>query len=240
MLYLASQSPRRHRLLRRLGRPFHIVRSTHREHIRRGVRPSANAIWNATGKARKAVLPHGTTGVVIGADTFLYFRRRIIGKPSTMAAARRLLHALSGTSHWVYTGLCLWEPATGRMRTSVAKTKVTFKPLTEAAITRLFARASPLDKAGGYALQADRGELIARIEGSRSNVVGLPLELLRRELRHFHLPEVPGHFSFSLGPTSVVAKTRNVPIHDTTEGSGPQRRAVARRRVTWRHGRTRR
>ena len=185
MLYLASRSPRRRALLSRLDRPFRTVPSTHRERIRRGFGPAANAIWNAAGKARKAVLPHGAKGIVIGADTFLYFRRRIIGKPATMTAARHLLRALSGTSHWVYTGLCLWEPATDRMRTSVAKTKVTFKPLTEAAITRLFARASPLDKAGGYALQADRGELIARIEGSRSNVIGLPLELLRRELRHF-------------------------------------------------------
>ena len=194
MLYLASQSPRRRELLRRLRRPFRIVRSIHRERIRRGMSPSANAIWNATGKARQAILPPsgsafgvGARGIVIGADTFLYFRGRVIGKPATMAAARRLLRALSGTRHWVYTGLCLWEPATGRMCTSVAKTKVTFKPLSEAAITRLFARTSPLDKAGGYALQADRGELIARIEGSRSNVIGLPLELLRCELRHFPL-----------------------------------------------------
>ena len=187
MLYLASQSPRRRQLLRQFKRPFRVVRSTHRERIRRGLTPSANAMWNAAGKACQAILPRGAKGVVIGADTFLYFRGRIIGKPATMAAARRLLRALSGASHQVYTGLCLWEPSTGHRRTSVAKTTVTFKPLTEAAITRLFARASPLDKAGGYALQADRGALIARIEGSRSNVIGLPLELLRREPKHFPL-----------------------------------------------------
>ena len=69
------------------------------------------------------------------------------------------------------------------MRTGYAKTKVTFKPLTAPVIRQLFARASPLDKAGGYALQADRGELIARIEGSRTNVIGLPLELVRRLLK---------------------------------------------------------
>ena len=162
-----------------------MVRSTHRERIRRGIGPAANAKWNAAGKARKAILPRGARGVVIGADTFLYFRGRIIGKPATMAAARRLLRELSGASHWVYTGLCLWDPVSGRQRTSVAKTRVTFKPLTDAAIARLFRRASPLDKAGGYALQADRGELIARITGSRTNVIGLPLDLLLRELKHF-------------------------------------------------------
>ena len=182
-IYLASQSPRRRMLLRRLGRPFRVVRSTHREVIRRGVRPSVNAIRNAVGKARKAQLPPGAAGVVIGADTFLYFQGRTIGKPRNLAQARRILRRLSGRSHWVYTGVCLRDLTSGRMRTAYAKTKVTFKRLDEAAIMRLFSRASPLDKAGGYALQADRGELIARLEGSRTNVIGLPMELLRRELR---------------------------------------------------------
>ncbi len=78
-----------------------MVRSTHRETIRRGEPPSSNAIRNAVGKVVRAQLPRGAAGLVIGADTFLYFRGRVIGKPRTMRAARRLLHALSGTSHWV-------------------------------------------------------------------------------------------------------------------------------------------
>lgn len=183
MLYLASQSPRRRALLRRLHRPFWVVRSTHREVIRRGRSPSANAMRNAIGKARRAQLPRGARGIVIGADTFLYFRGRVIGKPRTMREAWRLLRSLSGKSHWVYTGLCLRDVTSGRQRASYDKTNVTFKPLTDNTMTRLFARALPLDKAGGYAIQHERGELIARIEGSRSNVVGLPLELLRRELQ---------------------------------------------------------
>ena len=182
MLYLASQSPRRRQLLRHLKRPFRVVRSTHRETIRHNHTPSANAMRNAIGKARGALLPPRASGIVIGADTFLYFRGRVIGKPTTVRAAHRLLRELSGRSHWVYTGLCLLDPSSGVLRASYDKTKVTFHPLTAAAIARLFTRSSPLDKAGGYALQADRGELIARIDGSRSNVIGLPLELLRREL----------------------------------------------------------
>jgi septum formation protein len=185
MLYLASRSPRRRALLRRLGRRFHVVPSSYRETIRRGQSPAANAMRNAAGKARRARLPRAARGVVLGADTFLWFRGRVIGKPRTMGEARRLLRTLSGRSHWVYTGVCLRDPAAGRERRSYARSRITFKPLTEAAIARLLARSSPLDKAGGYALQADRGELIARIEGSRSNVIGLPLELLRRELARF-------------------------------------------------------
>ena len=138
---------------------------------------------NAAGKAARAILPRGERGIVIGADTFLYFRRRVIGKPRSLRDARALLRSLSNRSHWVYTGLCLRDATTSRCRASFAKTRVTFKPLTPRTIARLFRRASPLDKAGGYAIQEDRGELIARIEGSRSNVIGLPLELLRKELR---------------------------------------------------------
>jgi len=140
---------------------------------------------NAVGKARRARLPRRAKGLVIGADTFLYFRGRVIGKPRTMRAAYRLLGELSGKSHWVYTGLCLLDAESRRTRANYDKTKVTFKRLSREAIARLFARASPLDKAGGYALQADQGELIAKIDGSRSNVIGLPLELLRRELVSF-------------------------------------------------------
>lgn len=182
MLYLASRSPRRRALLRRLRRPFRVVRSTYRETIRPAESPAANAGRNALGKARYAILPRVHDGIVIGADTFLVFHGRIIGKPRTNEEARRLLRALSGKRHWVYTGLCLLERRTGRTRLSVVKTCVTFKALSEQAIARLLKRAAPLDKAGGYAAQRDRGELIAKIEGSRSNVIGLPLERLRREL----------------------------------------------------------
>jgi septum formation protein len=140
---------------------------------------------NALRKAHTARLPRGSTGFVIGADTMLYFQGRLIGKPKTMRQAARLLLALGGRSHWVYTGLCVRAIATGKTRVSYEKTKVTFKSLTPALVARLLARMFPLDKAGGYALQEDRGELIARIDGSRSNVIGLPLERLRQELSAF-------------------------------------------------------
>lgn len=183
MLYLASQSPRRRMLMRRLGRPFQVVHSICRETIRREASPEANAMRNARNKARRALLPKGAAGLVIGADTFVYFRGRVIGKPRTRRKAVRLLLALSGSSHWVYTGLCLLNAETGQARTAYEKTKVTFNRLTPETVERVLARTSPLDKAGGYAVQEDRGELIARIDGSSSNVIGLPLELLRCELR---------------------------------------------------------
>ena len=145
--------------------------------------PSRNAMRNAYGKALNAHVPAGASGIVIGADTFLYFQGRIIGKPRNLAQARRFLRELSGRSHWVYTGLCLRCVPEGPIRRSYAKTKVTFRPLREAFIRAFLSRIHPLDKAGAYAIQRDRGALIARIDGSLSNVIGLPIELLRRELR---------------------------------------------------------
>lgn len=183
MVYLASQSPRRRQLLRQLHRPFRVVRSSYQETMPRGRRPSLIVMRNALGKAQHASLPSKATGIVIGADTVLYFRGRVIGKPRTLRGAVRLVSSLSAHRHWVYTGVCLRDLSTGALRMGYEKTKVTFKPLTRGAIAQLFTRASPLDKAGGYALQESRGELIARIEGSRSNVIGLPMALLRRELR---------------------------------------------------------
>lgn len=179
MLYLASQSPRRRALLRQLGRPFRIIRSSHRERIDPRRRPAWNAMRNAHGKAAQARVPRGARGLVIGADTFLYFRGRVLGKPASMRQARAFLRELSGRSHWVYTGVCVRDPRTGAHRCAFDKARVTFKRLTEETITRVFARVPPLDKAGGYAIQEDRGELIASVRGSYSTVVGLPVERLR-------------------------------------------------------------
>jgi septum formation protein len=184
MLYLASRSPRRRQLLRRHGYAFRTVPSAFRESIRPGERPERAAMRNAAGKARAARLP-GRAGLVLGCDTLLWFQGRIIGKPRSMGHARRLLRELSGRTHRVYTGLCLRDAATGRTRTAFASSRVTFKRPDAAQLARLMARSRPLDKAGAYAVQEDRGTLIARIEGSRTNVIGLPMELLRRELRRW-------------------------------------------------------
>lgn len=186
MLYLASQSPRRRVLLRRLRLPFRIVSSSFREHIRQQESPSQNAMRNAQGKALRAGFPARAGGIVIGADTFLYFRGRIIGKPKTLRQAFRMIEMLSGKTHRVYTGLCLLDARTGRRRLSYAVSKVTFNRMSSQAIRLMFKRVPPLDKAGGYAVQQNhRSRLIKKIEGSRTNVIGLPLELLRRELKRF-------------------------------------------------------
>ncbi|HEX9780565.1 MAG TPA: Maf family protein [bacterium] len=227
LLYLASRSPRRRRLIRSLGRPYRIVSSDYRETgARRGTialsaRPRSKdpfrlrlqglppprslrsrgvgrflhshvvpgsvasiVMRHAAGKARLARLPRRARGLVIGADTVVYRSGRLLGKPRTLSQARRMLRWLSGRPHWVYTGLCVRDIETGRETRGYAKTRVTFRSLDLPAIEALMAAMRPLDKAGAYALQHDgEGRLISRIDGSRSNVIGLPLELLRRRLR---------------------------------------------------------
>lgn len=138
---------------------------------------------NAIGKATKANLPRVSKGVIIGADTFLYFLGRIIGKPKSMKQAHEMLSSLVGRSHWVYTGLCVQDIATAAFRTTFVRTKVTFNKLNSETISQLLKKIQPLDKAGAYALQADRKKLVKQIDGSRTNVIGLPMETLRSELR---------------------------------------------------------
>ncbi len=165
------------------GRSFAVVPSAYRESVpMRASAPARHVTRHAVGKAKGALLARGAQGIVIGADTIVYLRGRIFGKPRTMAEAFRFLRLLSGKRHWVYTGLCLRDIRTGRWRASVDKSGVTFHLLSDEAIRRILRRVSPLDKAGGYAVQRSRQDLIARIDGSVTNVIGLPMELLRREL----------------------------------------------------------
>lgn len=181
-LFLASRSPRRRELLKRTGYSFKIVPSSYVEKVDSRRTPSGNAMNMARGKAECARVRAGT-GCVLGADTFIYFRGRIIGKPKNMREARRILRLLSGKAHYVYTGLALRNLATGKVRTSYAKSKVVFKKLSADVIEAYVRKNRPLDKAGAYAIQEDGPKLIRAIYGSRSNVIGLPMELLRSELR---------------------------------------------------------
>ncbi len=114
---------------------------------------------------------------VLGADTVVTLAGRIFGKPGSPAEAREFLRSLGGKKHEVITGVVLLDPA-GRPEQFHDISVVTFRPLTGDDIARYLAEVDVLDKAGGYALQ-ERGEwIVAGVEGSRSNVIGLPVEKL--------------------------------------------------------------
>ncbi len=188
LLILASASPRRSALLREHGYEFEV-------RVPRGVTeiaptylsPGETVLANARAKARAALAelaPRENT-VVLGVDTEVFFGGRVLGKPADMRAALTMLRRLNGRTHEVYSGV--WIAGQGRERGFIEVTGVRFHRRTEVELKRYLARIHPLDKAGAYAAQEDRGEMIAAFDGSFSNVIGLPMERLRMELREFDI-----------------------------------------------------
>jgi septum formation protein len=181
-LLLASASPRRRDLLAEAGIAFEVVSvsvaeldATTAPHL--GAAPLAEA--NAQLKARAAARAGRW---VLGADTVVTLEGRLFGKPASLAEARDFLRALSGATHEVITGCALIGPA-GAETIFHEVTHVTFRQLSEETIDRYLAEVPVLDKAGAYGLQ-ERGEFIVeRVEGSRANVIGLPVERLLPLLR---------------------------------------------------------
>ncbi|HEX2022927.1 MAG TPA: Maf family protein, partial [Candidatus Thermoplasmatota archaeon] len=117
---------------------------------------------------------------VLAADTLLDLDGAILGKPRDADDARRILRALSGRAHDVVTGVALRTDA--RRVSGAARTRVRFRALSDAEIDAYVATGEPLDKAGAYAIQGGAARFVEEIDGPRDNVVGLPMELVRRLL----------------------------------------------------------
>ena len=180
-LILASASPRRAELLKLLPVKFQVLPGTVAEVAHEHLSPLEICQLNAHRKAR-AVAKKIPDALVLGADTLVFLDNEILGKPRSLADARRMLARLQGRHHQVVTGVCLMHLRAHRERIFAASTDVLFHPLNARQIRDYLAAIQPLDKAGAYAIQ-DSGELIiSEISGSYSNVVGLPVEQLREEL----------------------------------------------------------
>lgn len=175
MLILASKSPRRKELLKQIGIPFVVVVSDAEEVSGNSWTPAALVVENAKRKAR-AVAEKYTDSPVLGADTVVSSEGKIFGKPKDKDEARKMLTALSGKMHEVTTGLALINR--NEIRTTSVTTKVFFDTMTKADIDAYIATEEPMDKAGAYAIQGKAARFIEKIEGSYSNVVGLPLNAL--------------------------------------------------------------
>jgi septum formation protein len=115
--------------------------------------------------------------VVLGADTIVVIDNQVLGKPADQEAARGMLRLLSGREHFVLTAVCLIDPRaeSTRAQTSVARTRVEFASLSDEEIDWYAASGEPLDNAGGYAVQGLASRFVTRMEGSYSNVAGLPV-----------------------------------------------------------------
>lgn len=183
---LASRSPRRRRLLERIGMRFEVDVSDVEEDVPAEMSPKRVAESLALRKARDVAGRH-PDALVLGADTIVVLEDEILGKPDDAAEAAEMLHRLSDATHTVYTGIALVHSSSGRTACVHEATRVTFAAMDANEIAAYVASGSPMDKAGAYGIQDDRGALfVRRIDGDYYNVVGLPLHRFYRTMKdHF-------------------------------------------------------
>ncbi len=184
LLILASKSPRRRYLLNQAGLSFSVIPSHFDESSVSPSSPAAFVKTLAEGKAGDISHRHPQSWV-IGADTVVLSDGSILGKPGSRSEARTMLKRLSGKIHKVLTGYAIYCEAKHKKYSDVATTEVAFKKLTAKEIEWYVHTAEPFDKAGAYAIQGLGSFLVKHINGSYTNVVGLPVcevvELLIKE-----------------------------------------------------------
>ena len=183
-LVLASSSPRRAALLNQGGFEFEIASPRVREKFSRTLTLRELTLWNAIRKGM-AIAQTRPNAVVIAADTLVSVENQIIGKPADLDDAARILQRLSGRTHEVCSAVAIYQQTAGRSAVFHENSHVRFHRLSDAAIESYLAKVGPLDKAGAYAAQGSGAEIIAKIEGSFTNVVGLPMEKTVAELAKF-------------------------------------------------------
>lgn len=184
-LVLASASPRRRELLAAAGLQFDVDPVDVDERRLPGESPAdyVERVARLKALAGSARWPEAT---VLGADTAVVIGDDVLGKPADARAAAAMLRRLSGAAHEVLTGIAV--AARGDIRSAVERTAVWFKVLEEAAIQGYVASGEPMDKAGAYAIQGRAATFVDRIEGSYSNVVGLPVAAVLQLLREVGHP----------------------------------------------------
>ena len=189
-LILASGSPRRAKILRDLGVEFEIAKTEAAE-VSIPLDPERTVTENACAKLRAAARPEGQA--VLAADTIVWFDNRIYGKPRDLDEARDFLRQLSGQTHTVFTGVAYVGPSEAPapqalsahkspapILTACARSHVTFRVLSAAAIEEYVARVRPLDRAGAYDIDENGDMIVASYTGEYENIMGLPVEPLRR------------------------------------------------------------
>lgn len=182
---LASNSPRRRRLLAQLGLHYEVCDPGIDEVVDQLKSPAENVTLLALHKAQAAA--HSVPeGIIISADTLVVLDGEILGKPVSPEDAIEMLSKLSGRTHTVFTGFALLDRPSNRSHFDFAATEVTFRKLEQKEILEYVRSGSPLDKAGAYGIQDDRGAIfVERIDGCFYNVVGLPLTKLYLSLKSF-------------------------------------------------------
>jgi len=180
ILILASSSPRRSDLLAEAGVRFRVEVARVEEHDDPFGDPAAIVRHNAELKASEVALRFSGEPV-LGADTVVALEDRVLGKPSDEAEAFAMLRSLAGKEHCVHTGVCLISTA-GERQIFFVTTRVRFLPLTDEEIHGYIHDVPVLDKAGAYALQDQGSRIVESVMGSRTNVIGLPMEEVLKRL----------------------------------------------------------
>ncbi|MBN2298510.1 MAG: septum formation inhibitor Maf [Deltaproteobacteria bacterium] len=183
-IILASGSPRRRELFSQLGLDFEVVIPHVDENPRSGEKPDAFCARISTDKALRVIQDHADA-LVIAADTIVVVGGRILGKPSSSRDAAEYLLLLENRKHEVYTGYTIINRHECRTRT--IRTEVHFRAMTSEEISWYVSTGEPMDKAGAYAVQGTGSLFIDKIEGSYTNVIGLPLSDLYYDLKDFGL-----------------------------------------------------
>jgi septum formation protein len=175
---LASASPRRRELLARAGVPFEVVPSHVDERPRAGEAPEALALRLACEKAVDVArrFPASPRRLVLGADTIVVLGDLVLGKPKDAADAVEMLRRLAGRTHRVLTAIAVVETDRLEPRGRCVESTVVMRKASDAELRAYVATGEPLDKAGAYAAQGEGRRFVERIEGSETNVIGLPIE----------------------------------------------------------------
>jgi septum formation protein len=172
---LASSSPRRVALLSEAGFEFEIASPGVAERFDATLTLRELTLWNAFRKGM-SIAQTRPDAVVLAADTLVALDNPIIAKPADLREAAQILRRLSGRTHEVCSAVAIYQQTSGRSAVLHDVSHVRFRRLSNATIENYLAKVSPLDKAGAYAAQGSGAEIIAKIDGSFTNVVGLPME----------------------------------------------------------------
>lgn len=185
-IILASSSPQRKALLEQIGLEFEIIPSVYEENMRLEVENEKLAMHLAYEKT-KDVAGKIKEGLVIGADTFIALGKERIGKPKNDKEAKQILKKISGKTLKVYSGIAIIDAATKTLAKDYEVTKVKMREMSDEEIDAYIKTKEPLNKAGACAIEGIGAIFIEKIEGCYSNIVGLPLYCLWRNLSKFGL-----------------------------------------------------
>ncbi|MFH1347925.1 MAG: Maf family protein [Candidatus Margulisiibacteriota bacterium] len=183
-IILASASPRRKKLLKKIVKNFKVSPSRIKESDISAATPEAFAVKAALAKAEDVALKH-RNAIIIGADTIVVLGKKILGKPKSKKDAIAMLKSLIGRTHKVITGIAVVDSETFEKHADFEVTKVKMRKVSDKEILDYVKTGKPLDKAGSYGIQEIEEVFIEKIEGDYENVVGLPVAKVKQLLINF-------------------------------------------------------